>query len=56
MSPDEKKLFCEVVKGVKFPASYASDIRPNVHVNERKVIGLKSHECDIVYNIYYHLL
>jgi len=48
MSPDEKKLFCEVLKGVKFLASYASDIRHNVHVNERKVFGLKSHECHIV--------
>jgi len=48
MSLDEKKLFCQVLKGVKFPAGYASDIRPNVHVNERKVIGLKSQECHIV--------
>jgi hypothetical protein len=48
MSLDEKKLFCEVLKGVKFPASYASDIRHNVHVNERKLFGLKSHECHIV--------
>jgi len=48
MSPDEKKLFCEVLKGVKFPAGYASDIRHNVHVNEREVFGLKSHERHIV--------
>jgi hypothetical protein len=48
MSPDEKKLFCQVLKGVKFPAGFASDIRHNVHVNERKVSGLKSHECHIV--------
>jgi hypothetical protein len=48
MSLDENKLFCEVLKGVKFPASYASDIGHNVHVNERKLFGLKSHECHIV--------
>jgi hypothetical protein len=48
MSPDEKKLFCQVIKGVKFPAGFASDIHHNVHVNERKVSGLKSHECHIV--------
>ena len=48
LSPDEKKLFCEVLKGVKFPAGYAYDIRHNVHVNEKKVFGLKSHECHIV--------
>ena len=56
MSPNEKKLFCEVLKGVKFPASYASDICHNVHVNERKVFGLKSHECTSFYNTYYRLL
>jgi len=39
MNPDEKKLFCEVLKGLKFPAGYTSDIRHNVHVNERKVFG-----------------
>jgi hypothetical protein len=47
-SLDDKKLFCEVLKGVRFPAGYASDIRHNVHVNERKVFGLKSHECHII--------
>jgi len=37
------KLFCQVLKGVKFPDGYASNIRHNVHVNERKIFGLKSH-------------
>ena len=48
MSPAERKLFCQVLKGVKFPDGYAADIRHNVHVNERKIIGLKSHECHII--------
>lgn len=48
MSPNEKKLFCKVLKGVKFPHGYASDIRHNVHVNERKIFGLKSHESHII--------
>jgi len=48
MSPDEKKLFCQILKGVKFPDGYASDIRHNIHVNEKKVFGLKSHECHII--------
>jgi hypothetical protein len=26
MSPDEKKLFCRILKGVKFPDGYASNI------------------------------
>ena len=48
MSLDEIKLFCQVLKGVKFPDGYASNIRQNVHVGERKVFGLKSHECHII--------
>jgi hypothetical protein len=48
MSPNEMKLFCQVLKGVKFPDGYASNIRQNVHVGERKVFGLKSHECHII--------
>jgi hypothetical protein len=48
MSSNEKKLFCQVLKGVKFPTGYASDIRHNIHVNERKIIGLKSHEEHII--------
>jgi len=48
MSPDEKKLFCEILKGVKFPDGYASNIRHNIHVNEKKIFGLKSHEWHII--------
>ncbi|WVZ49393.1 hypothetical protein U9M48_000759, partial [Paspalum notatum var. saurae] len=48
MSPNERKLFCQVLKGVKFPEGYASDIRNNVHVNEKKIFGLKSHESHII--------
>jgi hypothetical protein len=48
MSSNERKLFCQVLKGVKFPEGYASDIRHNVHVKEKKVFGLKSHESHII--------
>jgi hypothetical protein len=37
-------LFCELLKGVKFPDGYASDIRNNVDVKEKKLVGLKSHD------------
>ena len=41
MSPDEKKLFCQILKGVKFPDGYASNIRHNIQVNEKKNIWAK---------------
>jgi hypothetical protein len=48
MSPAEKKLFCQVLKGVKFPDCYAANIRHNVLVNEKKIIGLNSHGSHIL--------
>ena len=44
MSASEKILFCDVLKGVKFPDGYASDIRNNVDEKEKKLVGLKSHD------------
>ena len=43
MSPAEKKLFCQVLKGVKFLNSYATNIRHNVLVNDKKIIDLNGH-------------
>jgi uncharacterized protein (UPF0262 family) len=48
MISDEKKIFCQILKGVKFPAGYAYDIRHNIHVNEKKIFALKSHESHII--------
>jgi hypothetical protein len=36
MSPAEKKLFCQVLKGVKFPDGYAANIQHNVLVNDKR--------------------
>ena len=43
-----KKIFCQVLKGVKFPDGYASDILHNIHVNKKKIFGLKNHESHII--------
>ncbi|XP_040378242.1 uncharacterized protein LOC102718885 isoform X1 [Oryza brachyantha] len=48
LSSEEKKLFCQVLKGVRFPDGHASDLRHHVHVNEKKIIGLKSHDNHIL--------
>jgi hypothetical protein len=32
----QKKLFCQILKGVKFPDGYATDIRHNVLVNKKR--------------------
>jgi hypothetical protein len=41
-------MFCQVLKEVKFPSGYASDMRCNVQVKEKKIIGLKSHDNHIL--------
>jgi hypothetical protein len=48
MSPVEKKLFCQVLKGVKFPDGYVGNIRHNILVNDKKIIGLNSHGSHIL--------
>jgi hypothetical protein len=48
LSPELKRLFCLILEGVRFPAGYASDIRKNVQVKEKKIVGLRSHDNHIL--------
>ncbi|KAM1523267.1 hypothetical protein ACFX10_013309 [Malus domestica] len=46
--PSERKDFLQWLQSIKFPDGYASSISRNVHVNEGKVLGLKSHDCHVL--------
>lgn len=48
LSTKEKKLFCQTLKQVKFPDGYASNLQNKVLVDQRKLVGLKSHDCHII--------
>lgn len=48
MNPKVRKLFCRVLKGARFPYGYVSDIRRNIDVKKKKIIGLKNHDCHIL--------
>lgn len=48
MSPNEKTAFCKVLKRVKVPDGYAANVSRGVHVKERKISGLKSHDCHVL--------
>lgn len=48
MSSQEKKLFCQVLKDVRFPIGYASNLHGKVRVEEKRLVGLKSHDCHII--------
>ncbi|XP_048571036.1 uncharacterized protein LOC125551759 isoform X2 [Triticum urartu] len=48
MDNEKKKLFCEILKEARFPDGCASDIRRNVLVKQKKIVGLKSHDNHIL--------
>ena len=44
MTPQEKALFCKVLKEAKLPQGCASNIARCVQVGDKKVSGYKSHD------------
>lgn len=48
MSGEEKRRFCESLKGVKVPSTYSSNIGSCVNLDEAKIGGLKSHDCHVL--------
>ena len=55
LTSNEKKEFCKFLNEVKVPDGYASNISQCVQVNERKIFGLKSHDCMFSCNNSFHL-
>ena len=43
-----KDIFLSVLKNVKLPDGYASNLSSCVDVNSRKLSGLKSHDCHVI--------
>lgn len=48
MSKEQKDIFCKVLKDVKVPDGYSSNISRRVNLKERSISGLKSHDCHIL--------
>lgn len=48
MSHEERLQFCEFLKEVKLPDGYASHIGRCVNLTDRKITGLKSHDCHVL--------
>ncbi|CAN6688834.1 unnamed protein product [Malus baccata var. baccata] len=48
MKPLEKELFCKVLASIKVPDNYSSNISRLVHVREKIVRGLKSHDWHVL--------
>ncbi|XP_024016169.1 uncharacterized protein LOC112089662 isoform X2 [Eutrema salsugineum] len=48
MTTHEKDRFLNILKSVKVPNGYSSNISSCVDINQRKIVGLKSHDCHIL--------
>ncbi|XP_073283586.1 uncharacterized protein [Primulina huaijiensis] len=48
LSKKEMDVFCSRLKKIKLPDGYSSNIGNCVSVEERKLIGLKSHDCHVL--------
>ena len=48
MAQNEKDIFCKVLSRVKVPDGYAANISRCVRLKDRKIFGLKSHDCHIL--------
>ncbi|KAF7131691.1 hypothetical protein RHSIM_Rhsim09G0134500 [Rhododendron simsii] len=48
MSKEQKYIFCKVLKNVKVPDGYSSNISRCVNLKDTTIAGLKSHDCHIL--------
>jgi len=44
----EKRSFCDILRGMKVPIGYSSNIRSLVSMKDLKLVGLKSHDCHVL--------
>ncbi|XP_073051353.1 uncharacterized protein [Primulina eburnea] len=47
-SVEERHLFCQFIKSVKFPDGFAAKLSKNVNEVTGKILGLKSHDCHVL--------
>nr|GEV08097.1 hypothetical protein [Tanacetum cinerariifolium] len=47
-APEDRKTFCQFIKGVKFLDGFGSNFKHKVTDNDTNITGLKSHDCHIM--------
>ncbi|GJR79149.1 reverse transcriptase domain-containing protein [Tanacetum coccineum] len=47
-TPENRKKFCQFIKGVKLPDGFGSNFKHKVTDNDSNITGLKSHDCHIM--------
>ncbi|KAM6543801.1 hypothetical protein CsatB_008248 [Cannabis sativa] len=48
LTREKIQLFCQFVKGIKFPDGFCSNLKSKVSPDESNIIGLKSHDCHVI--------
>ena len=48
MTNEEKEIFLKVLKDLKLPFGYSSNLSKQVKVHEHKIIGMKSYDCHVL--------
>jgi hypothetical protein len=52
MSRKEKKQFCECLHGIKVPSGYSSNVKRLVSLSDLRLVGMKSHDCHVMINVF----
>ncbi|GKE23050.1 zinc finger, PHD-type containing protein [Tanacetum coccineum] len=47
-TPENRKMFCQFIKGVKLPDGFGSNFKHKVTDNDTNITGPKSHDCHIM--------
>ncbi|KAJ0508051.1 putative Transposase-associated domain-containing protein [Helianthus annuus] len=48
MSKAEKEKFCKCLHDIKVPSNYSANIKRLVSMKDRKLLGMKSHDCHVL--------
>ncbi|KAL9673345.1 hypothetical protein QQ045_029601 [Rhodiola kirilowii] len=48
VTPNEKVEILELIKDAKYPSEYAGSLRNKINLDDKKFIGLKTHDCHVM--------
>ncbi|KAL9687763.1 hypothetical protein QQ045_032170 [Rhodiola kirilowii] len=48
VTPSEKLEILELIKDVKYPSGYAGTLKSKINLDDKKFIGLKTHDCHVM--------
>ena len=52
LSKQEKQKFFDCLYGIKVPSGYSSNIKNYVSLAEKKLVGMKSHDCHVMMQVF----